>query len=283
MLEFIISGFLFTWVAGLFLPLLLRFVILKRPIGKFLAIFLVSIVYFVQFVIATELNPERKSHAPLFLVAWVAYLILRKDLTKKELEDKTPNQANNTEGSQDSSSEFSIKTILSKKYFNFWLFFIATGFSFIAIFSNSGKNRTLEDIMNAQNSWLPSFNLGNDFANLFLIYVFCVSLYFALLKYKESNLNTAFIFIVLAIIFNPFFIFHFGYNLRGILNLVLVIFFGYLAYREYSSLILNENKILAEYHSMNAPLKLITQVQYPEMKHLFDKIDALAKQKIESN
>lgn len=83
MLEFIISGFLFTWVAGLFFPVLLRFVIIKKPISSFFAVITVGIVFFLQYLTVVALNPERKTHIPLFLVAYAGYLILRKGLSDK--------------------------------------------------------------------------------------------------------------------------------------------------------------------------------------------------------
>lgn len=206
MLEFIITGFLFTWVAGLFLPILLRFVILRKPIGKFLAIFLVSIVYFIQFVIATALNPERKSHAPLFLVAWAGYLILRKRKNTQE-ENKTKN------------TKFEIAS-LAKKPLNFWLLVISLALVLIATFSNQGKSSLEENFMKI-------YRLDGDFFKLILVYIFCSSLYFAFLSYKKYKLETVFIFILIAITLNPFFTFGFSGSLAGILELLAAMFFAY--------------------------------------------------------
>ncbi len=260
---------MFTWVGGLFLPLLLRFAILKRPIGKFLAVSLVSIVYFVQFVIATELNPERKSHAPLFIVAWVGYLILRKDSDENQNKNLGVNNDNNVNNGIDQKPQIKlIESIFNKKAINLWIFIISTLLLIISLFMGSEKRGLLSN---------------EDFYAFLRIFIFCASLYLILVKHAKGNLDAMFPFVITGIIYNPFIPFHFDNDFLNAIRLASVVFFGYFGYREYGSLILNKNKILAEYHSMNAPLKLITQVQYPEMKHLFDKIDALAKQKIESN
>lgn len=84
MLEIIISSFLFTWVGGLFLPVILRFLFIKKPIRKFYAILIIGVVFIMQYLTVAILNPERKTHLPLFIVAYIGYLILRKESNKKE-------------------------------------------------------------------------------------------------------------------------------------------------------------------------------------------------------
>lgn len=82
MLELIISGFLFTWIGGLVFPIILRFVFIRKPIGKFYAILTVGIVFIIQYLTVAALNPERKSHTVLLLVAYFGYLTLRKESDK---------------------------------------------------------------------------------------------------------------------------------------------------------------------------------------------------------
>ncbi|MCK5580314.1 MAG: hypothetical protein KAJ18_03485 [Candidatus Omnitrophica bacterium] len=80
----ILLSIMLTWGWGLSIPLLLRFVILKRPLKKPLALFIVSILWFANLCLFIYLESQSKSHVALFLVAYVSYVILRKGSNVKK-------------------------------------------------------------------------------------------------------------------------------------------------------------------------------------------------------
>jgi len=73
---------LFTWGIGLTPPLLIRFLFLRRPIGKGWAIGTAAIFWFINIVLSTALGNTSKTHTALLLVAWASYAILRKSQKK---------------------------------------------------------------------------------------------------------------------------------------------------------------------------------------------------------
>ncbi|RMD64817.1 hypothetical protein D6833_03840 [Candidatus Parcubacteria bacterium] len=74
---------LFTWGIGLTPPLLIRFVFMRRPIGKGWAIGIVALLWVFNLVLFTALGSQSKSHGALILVAYVSYAILRKGAKKQ--------------------------------------------------------------------------------------------------------------------------------------------------------------------------------------------------------
>jgi len=76
-----------TWGIGLAPPLLIRFILVAKPIGKKLAISLVAMFWFMNIVLFTALGSVNKSHAVLFFIAWASYAILRKNV-KENKKDK---------------------------------------------------------------------------------------------------------------------------------------------------------------------------------------------------
>ncbi len=74
----LIISFILTWSIGLSVPVLIRYVFLRRPINKFPAIVIVVILYFIQLFMWIGLGSTNKSHAVLFFIAYVSYYILRK-------------------------------------------------------------------------------------------------------------------------------------------------------------------------------------------------------------
>lgn len=87
-IDYPISLFLFsailTWGGGLLIPILLRYVFIRKPINKSWAKFLVVILFIIQFIIWVGfLGSTSKSHIALFLIAYVSYQILTKDPKKK--------------------------------------------------------------------------------------------------------------------------------------------------------------------------------------------------------
>ena len=74
----LIISFILTWVIGLSVPVLIRYVFLRRPINKFPAIVIVVILYFIQLFIYIVLSSKSNTHLVLFFIAYVSYYILRK-------------------------------------------------------------------------------------------------------------------------------------------------------------------------------------------------------------
>ncbi len=75
----IIVSFVLTWGIGLIPPLIVRHWIIRRPLTKPWAIGLVILFWMVNIFIFTALGSQSKTHAALFFVAWVSYIILKKD------------------------------------------------------------------------------------------------------------------------------------------------------------------------------------------------------------
>ncbi|MBC8427216.1 MAG: hypothetical protein H8E00_01010 [Deltaproteobacteria bacterium] len=85
LLTLIISGIL-TWGIGLSPPLLLRFVILRRPImSKGWVVGIVALFWLTNIVVFTALGSTNKTHGALLLVALVSYGILRKGAKKQKV------------------------------------------------------------------------------------------------------------------------------------------------------------------------------------------------------
>lgn len=99
-----VKAVLFTWVLGLMISLLLRFVFLKRPLSKWVALFVAGFIYAIQLMIATGMSGKLTGHQSLILVAVVSYWILRREVNdgvnlseavfKKNGEQKIQNNAN---------------------------------------------------------------------------------------------------------------------------------------------------------------------------------------------
>ena len=77
-LPIIIISIILTWSIGLSVPLLIRYVFLRRPINKIPAIVIVVILLFLQLALWTSLGSVNKSHIVLVLIAYISYGILRK-------------------------------------------------------------------------------------------------------------------------------------------------------------------------------------------------------------
>ncbi len=82
----VILSILFTWGFGLLIPVLIRFVFLKRPLSGGLSFLIVFITYLIQFSIPYligDIKSEDRPRIALILVAFVAYKILRKKVSNK--------------------------------------------------------------------------------------------------------------------------------------------------------------------------------------------------------
>lgn len=75
----IIVSFVLTWGIGLIPPLIIRYAIVRKPLPKGWAIGLVVFLWMVNIVVFTALGSQSKTHAALFLVAWVSYIIFKKN------------------------------------------------------------------------------------------------------------------------------------------------------------------------------------------------------------
>lgn len=92
-------SFLITWSIGLLPPLLIRYVIIRRPLSKWVAIAVCAVFWFTNIIIFTTLGSQSKTHAALYLIAFVSYWILRKE----------PKSATSGEENNDSSVQHETK------------------------------------------------------------------------------------------------------------------------------------------------------------------------------
>jgi hypothetical protein len=76
--RFIIFWIILTWGIGLTPPLLIRFLLLRRPMEKKYALGIVGLFWVFNLLIFTALGNKSKTHFGLILVALVSYGILRK-------------------------------------------------------------------------------------------------------------------------------------------------------------------------------------------------------------
>lgn len=67
-----------TWSVGLAPPLLIRFLLLKRPVSKWAAILLCALFLFGNLCLFIAMGSKSKTHAALYFVALASYYILRK-------------------------------------------------------------------------------------------------------------------------------------------------------------------------------------------------------------
>lgn len=81
----LILSFVITWIIGLTPPLLIRFLISRKPIRKWHAIGIATGFWLVNFVIFVGLmGSQSKSHFALLLIAYVSYRILKSGELKTE-------------------------------------------------------------------------------------------------------------------------------------------------------------------------------------------------------
>lgn len=74
----IIVSFILTWGIGLIPPLIIRYLIIRKPLSKPWAIGLVIFFWIVNIAIFTALESQSKTHMALFLIGWISYVILKK-------------------------------------------------------------------------------------------------------------------------------------------------------------------------------------------------------------
>lgn len=127
------------------------------------------------------------------------------------------------------------ESLFNKKAFSFWLLVIGMA---LLIVSFVGDTKSFSDKMLV----LP-FIYQDDFEIFLRFYIFSISLYFGFLKYKESKVDTSFLFVALGILFNPFVPFMFEDDFQDIVTFSTAVFFGYLCYREYQRVSVNERSV----------------------------------------
>lgn len=76
--SFILFWIILTWGIGLTPPLLIRFLLLRRPMEKKYALGIVGLFWFFNLLLFTAFGSKSKTHFGLILVALVSYAILRK-------------------------------------------------------------------------------------------------------------------------------------------------------------------------------------------------------------
>ena len=79
-----VFSFVLTWIIGLTPPLVIRYVLLKKPIEKGPAIGICAFFWFVNIILFSALGSKSKTHTALTLVAFVSYKLLRKKGKAKE-------------------------------------------------------------------------------------------------------------------------------------------------------------------------------------------------------
>lgn len=80
--SFILFWIILTWGIGLTPPLLIRFLLLRRPMEKKYALGVVCLFWFFNLLLFTALGSKSKTHFALILVALVSYAILRKKMNQ---------------------------------------------------------------------------------------------------------------------------------------------------------------------------------------------------------
>jgi len=68
-----------TWGIGMTPPLLIRYLLVKKPLEKKISIAIIIIQWFVNLMIFTALGSQSKTHAVLYIMAFISYRILIKD------------------------------------------------------------------------------------------------------------------------------------------------------------------------------------------------------------
>lgn len=82
----IIFSIVLTWGIGLTPPLVIRYVVLKKPMEKWPAIGVCAFFWLFNLILFSVLGSQSKTHAALTLVAFVSYWLLRKKTTEREKE-----------------------------------------------------------------------------------------------------------------------------------------------------------------------------------------------------
>lgn len=151
-----------------------------------------------------------------------------------------------SQASQASPKKF-IRTVFSQKAFCFWLLLAGLLLLFASMLPAKNVvpaiNPSIKMMMNIkqqqpakEQSFLSSLQVSKDLSELIMVSIFCISLYFAFLKYKEGKLGNAFVFFLISIIFNVFFPLNFSNNFQNKIAIVAALFFAYVAIKEFKKM-----------------------------------------------
>jgi hypothetical protein len=75
----LIVSFIITWTIGLIPPVLIRYVFLKQPMAKKLAIVISAVFWLLNLILFISMGSGIKSHFALMIVAYVSYYILTRE------------------------------------------------------------------------------------------------------------------------------------------------------------------------------------------------------------
>ena len=92
----LLLSFLITWGIGLLPILIIRFLIVRRPIGKYPAGFICLVFLIFNVMLFEALGSQSKTHGALMLVSFVSFYILRYKSNLSKIEDaKRAEEASN--------------------------------------------------------------------------------------------------------------------------------------------------------------------------------------------
>ncbi len=74
----LILSFAVTWLVGLTPPVVIRYVIARRPMGKLPAVGICALFWIFNVVLFTAMGSQSTRHTALMVVALVSYWILRR-------------------------------------------------------------------------------------------------------------------------------------------------------------------------------------------------------------
>ncbi len=79
----LLASFILTWLIGLTPPIVIRFIIARKPLPRCWAIVLAAMFLIMNIEIFTMLGSRSNTHTALCLVPWVSYLVLRRKSREK--------------------------------------------------------------------------------------------------------------------------------------------------------------------------------------------------------
>ncbi|MEI6610315.1 MAG: hypothetical protein WCO53_11310 [Deltaproteobacteria bacterium] len=84
----LIVSFVITWSIGLSPPLLIRYIILRRPIEKWPAIGICALFWVINIVIFIAMGSKSKTHGAALLIAFMSYWLLRQGTSKTQEQEQ---------------------------------------------------------------------------------------------------------------------------------------------------------------------------------------------------
>jgi hypothetical protein len=68
-----------TWGIGIGIPILIRYAIVRKPLRKKWAIGMTASLFVFNIALFSSLGSTSKSHLSLFIIAWLSYIILKRE------------------------------------------------------------------------------------------------------------------------------------------------------------------------------------------------------------